>query len=118
MVCYTLSFVDRQILSLLVAPIKQDLGISDTRIGLLQGTAFALFYTVLGLPLGRLADRRNLIAAGVFLWSLMTGLCSVTASFRSLFLARIGVGVGEASLAPAAHSTIADYFPTERLRTP
>jgi MFS family permease len=120
MVCYTLSFVDRQILSLLVAPIKQDLGISDTRIGLLQGTAFALFYTVLGLPLGRLADRsnrRNLIAAGVFLWSLMTGLCSVTASFRSLFLARVGVGVGEATLAPAAHSTIADYFRRERLGT-
>jgi MFS family permease len=120
MACYTLSFIDRQILSLLVGPIKHDLGISDTRIGLLQGTAFAVFYTVLGLPLGRLADRsnrRNLIAAGVFLWSLMTGLCSVAASFRSLFLARVGVGVGEASLAPAAHSTIADYFPRERLGT-
>src|SRR5262249_45760103 len=120
MACYTLSFIDRQILSLLVGPIKHDLGISDTRIGLLQGTAFALFYTFLGLPLGRLADRssrRNLIAAGVFMWSLMTGLCSVTASFKSLFLARMGVGVGEATLAPAAHSTIADYFPRERLGT-
>jgi len=120
MVCYTLSFIDRQILSLLVGPIRRDLSISDTKIGLLQGTAFALFYTLLGLPLGRLADRasrRNLIAAGVFLWSLMTGLCSVARSFGSLFLTRMGVGVGEASLAPAAHSMIADYFPVERLGT-
>src|SRR5688572_1402566 len=72
MVCYTLSFIDRQILSLLVGPIKQDLGISDTRIGLLQGLAFALFYTFLGMPFGRLADnfsRRNIIVAGVFFWS-------------------------------------------------
>src|ERR671925_173613 len=87
MVCYTLSFIDRQILSLLVGPIKQDLGISDTRIGLLQGLAFALFYTFLGMPVGRLADnfsRRNIIAAGVFFWSLMTGLCAVARSFWSL----------------------------------
>ena len=115
---YTLSFVDRQILSLLVAPVKRDLGISDTRIGLLQGLAFALFYTFMGLPLGRIADtrnRRNLIASGVVVWSFFTGLCSVTKSFGSLFLARIGVGVGEASLSPAAYSLISDYFPEERL---
>ena len=118
MVCYTLSFIDRQILSLLVGPIKQDLGISDTRIGLLQGLAFAIFYTLLGLPMGRIADRsnrRNLIAVGIFFWSLMTGLCSVAKSFWSLFLARMGVGVGEATLGPSAFSVIADYFPKEQL---
>jgi MFS family permease len=116
--CYTLSFIDRQILSLLVAPIKRDLGISDTRIGLLQGLAFALFYTLLGFPLGWIADRysrRNLIAAGVFFWSLMTALSSVALSFSSLFLARMGVGVGEATLGPSAFSLISDYFPKERL---
>jgi MFS family permease len=118
MVCYTLSFIDRQILSLLVAPIKQDLGISDTRIGLLQGLAFAIFYTLLGLPMGRIADRynrRNLIAVGIFFWSLMTGLCSIANSFWSLFLTRMGVGVGEATLGPSAFSVIADYFPKEHL---
>lgn len=120
MICYTLSFIDRQILSLLVRPIKQDLGISDTQIGLLQGLAFALFYTLLGLPIGRVVDRsnrRNLISAGVFFWSLMTALCSIARSFWSLFLARLGVGVGEATLAPAAFSLIPDYFPKERLGT-
>lgn len=113
-----LSFVDRTILSLLVGPIKRDLGISDTRIGLLQGLSFALFYTIMGLPLGRIADtrsRRNLIAAGVVLWSIFTSFCSVAKSFWSLFLTRIGVGVGEAGLSPAAYSLIADYFPPERL---
>jgi len=118
MVCYTLSFVDRQILSLLVGPIKQDLGISDARIGLLQGLAFGTFYTVLGVPMGRIADRgnrRNLIVAGIFFWSLMTALCSVARSFWSLFSARLGVGVGEATLGPSAFSLIADYFPRERL---
>lgn len=120
MACYTLSFIDRQILSLLVGPIKRDLGISDTRVGLLQGLAFALFYTLLGLPMGRFADRgsrRNLIALGVFFWSLMTAVCSVTRSFWSLFFARMGVGVGEATLAPSAFSLISDYFPRERLGT-
>jgi MFS family permease len=118
--CYTLSFIDRQILSLLVGPIKQDLGITDTRIGLLQGLAFAIFYTFLGMPVGRLADnfsRRTIISAGVFFWSLMTGTCAVARSFWSLFAARIGVGVGEATLSPSAFSLIADYFPKERLAT-
>ena len=115
---YMLSYMDRVILSLLVAPMKRDLGISDTQVGLLQGLAFGLFYTLLGLPLGRLADnknRRNLIAAGVVLWSFFTSLCSVARSYLTLFLARMGVGVGEASLSPAAYSLIADYFPKERL---
>jgi predicted MFS family arabinose efflux permease len=82
---YMLSFVDRTILSLLVGSIKRDLGVSDTRIGLLQGLSFALFYTIMGLPLGRLADtrsRRNLIAAGVVVWSLFTSACSFAKSFR------------------------------------
>lgn len=117
-VCYTLSFIDRQILSLLIGPIKADLGVSDTQIGLLGGFAFSLFYTFLGLPLGRLVDRynrRNIIAAGVVLWSAMTALCAVTRTFGGLFLARMGVGVGEAALSPAAISMIADSFPKDRL---
>jgi MFS family permease len=115
---YMLSFVDRTILSLLVGSIKRDLGISDTRIGLLQGLSFALFYTIMGLPLGRLADtrsRRNLIAACVVIWSIFTSACSIAKSFWSLFFTRIGVGVGEAGLSPAAYSLISDYFPPERL---
>jgi MFS family permease len=118
MVCYALSFVDRQILSLLVGPMKRDLAISDTRIGLLQGIAFAAFYSLMGLPLGRLADtrsRRNVIFVGVVLWSFLTGVCSAARSFWSLFLARIGVGVGEATLSPSAFSLISDYFPKEKL---
>lgn len=115
---YMLSFVDRTILSLLVGSIKRDLGISDTRIGLLQGLSFALFYTIMGMPLGRLADtrsRRNLIAIGVVIWSLFTSVCSAAKSFWSLFLTRIGVGIGEAGLSPAAYSLISDYFPPEKL---
>ncbi len=115
---YMLSYMDRVILSLLVAPIKRDFGISDTQVGLLQGFAFGVFYTLVGLPLGRIADtrnRRNLIAVGVVLWSFFTALCSLAGSFGSLFLARMGVGVGEATLSPSAYSLISDYFPRERL---
>src|ERR1700722_18755468 len=115
--CYALSFVDRQILSLLVGPIKHDLHLSDTRIGLLQGLAFSVLYTFMGLPLGRWADsanRRNLIVAGVLAWSAFTSLCSAAKSFLALFLARIGVGIGEASLSPSTYSMVSDYFPRER----
>ncbi|HEX5227025.1 MAG TPA: MFS transporter [Bryobacteraceae bacterium] len=115
---YTLSFVDRQILSLLVGPIKHDLGMSDTRIGLLQGLAFALFYSLVGLPLGRWADktnRRNLVVGGVLLWSAFTAACSAARSFVSLFIARVGVGIGEASLSPSTYSMVADMFPKERM---
>jgi MFS family permease len=118
MACYTLSFVDRQILAFLVGPLKHDLQLSDTQIGLLQGLAFALFYTFLGVPMGMLADRlsrRNIIAAGVLVWSVMTALGCLARSFVSLAVVRMGVGVGEATLAPAAFSMIADYFPKERL---
>ena len=120
MVAYVFSFVDRQILNLLVGPIRRDLGISDTQMSLLMGFSFAIFYTILGIPLGRLADRRSrrgLVAAGVVVWSLMTSLCGLARSYGQLFLFRIGVGVGEATLSPAAYSMIADYFPPERRAT-
>jgi MFS family permease len=111
---YMFSFVDRQILSLLVPSIKRDLGVSDTQIGLLGGLAFALFYTFMGLPIGRLVDtrnRRNIIALSVVVWSLFTSACAGAKTFFTLFLTRIGVGIGEAGLGPAAYSLIADYFP-------
>jgi MFS family permease len=117
---YMFSFVDRQILSLLVPSIKKDLGVSDTQIGLLQGLSFALFYTLIGLPLGRIADscnRRNLIAASIAIWSFFTAMCAATKSFFTLFMTRVGVGVGEAGLSPAAYSLIADYFPKQRIGT-
>ena len=87
-VAYIFSFIDRQILNLLVEPIQQDLNLSDTQISLLQGMAFALFYTLMGIPIARLADvanRRTIIATGVFLWSLMTALCGLTKTFWQLF---------------------------------
>jgi MFS family permease len=118
MLCYTLSFVDRQILSQLVPFIKRDLGLSDTRIALLQGLTFAIFYTVMGLPIGRMVDslnRRNIIASGILVWSIFTAACSAARTFFTLFLARIGVGVGEAALNPAAFSSIADHLPKEQL---
>jgi MFS family permease len=117
---YISSFIDRQILALLVGPIRRDLQITDTQMSLLMGLSFALFYTVLGLPIGRLADarsRRGIIAAGIALWSAMTALCGVARNYAQLLLARIGVGVGEAALSPPAYSLIADYFPRRRLAT-
>ena len=117
-VAFILSFIDRIVIALLVEPIKADLGISDFGIGLLQGIAFALFYTLLGIPISRLSDRvsrRGIIAVGIAIWSLMTAACGLARSFPGLFLARVGVGVGEAALSPAAYSMIADYFPKEKL---
>lgn len=117
-VAYTFSFIDRQILSLLVGPMKRDLAISDTQMSLLQGIAFAVFYTILGLPIGRLVDRRNrigIISIGVFFWSLMTSLCGTAKVYWHLFAYRIGVGVGEAALSPSAYSIISDYFPPKRI---
>ncbi|WP_339824263.1 MFS transporter [uncultured Parasphingorhabdus sp.] len=118
LLAYTLSFIDRMILSLLVAPIRAALDISDTQVSLLIGLAFALFYTVLGLPLAWIADRynrRNLIVAGVAIWSVMTAGCGLAGSYVTLFLARMGVGVGEATLSPAAYSMLSDYFPRHKL---
>lgn len=117
-VAYVFSFVDRSILTLMVGPIRADLQISDTEISLLHGFAFAIFYTILGIPIARIADRsnrRNLIVAGVAFWSLATAACGLARSFAQLFLARIGVGIGEAALSPAAYSMIGDRFPPERL---
>jgi MFS family permease len=118
LVAYVLSFIDRQILSLLVGPIRKDLGISDFQMSFLQGIAFALFYALLGIPIGRLADRGNrkkIIAVGIFLWSLMTAVCGLAKNYTTLFVARMGVGVGEAALSPAAYSILADSFPPARL---
>ena len=113
-------FVDRQILSLLVEPIKRDLGVSDTQVSLLMGLSFAVFYSVLGIPIGRLADRgsrRAIVAVGAVLWSAMTALSGLARTFTQLFVLRIGVGVGEATLGPSAVSMIADAFPRERRGT-
>jgi MFS family permease len=117
-VAYIFSFIDRMIIGLLVEPMKADLGISDTQISLLQGMAFAVFYTVAGIPIGRLIDRTSrvrMVSIGVFVWSLMTMVCGISSQYWQLFLARIGVGVGEACLSPAAYSIISDSFPPKRL---
>ena len=120
MIAYVLSFIDRQILNLLVEPIRRDLVISDTQMSLLMGLSFALFYTVCGIPLGRLADtrsRRGLIAVGVLFWSAATAACGMAKLYWQFLLCRVGVGVGEAALSPAAYSLIADSFPPERRAT-
>jgi MFS family permease len=118
MLAYTFSFLDRQILNLLVGPIKHDFRLTDVQFALLTGGAFALFYTVMGLPIGWLADRyprKWIIAIGIALWSLMTATCGLARSFHSLLLARVGVAVGEATLTPSTYSLLADYFDASRL---
>jgi len=120
LVLYVLSFVDRQVISLMIDPIKEDLGIGDLGASLLTGFAFATFYTLFGIPIARLADtrsRRAIIAAGLAIWSVMTAACGLARSFTALFLARMGVGVGEAALSPSAYSAIADSFPSQRRST-
>ena len=115
---YVLSYVDRTIVSLLVGPIKADLVLTDTQFSLLGGLAFALFYSMLGIPLGWVADRgdrRQLITIGIVLWSVMTIFCGLAPSFAWLFVARVGVGIGEAALSPAAYSLIAELYPADRV---
>ncbi len=117
---YVINYVDRQILSVLLEPIKRDLGASDTQMGLLTGLAFALFYTLAAIPIARLADagvRRDVIVVGVAVWSVMTAVCGFARNFVELALARVGVGIGEATLNPAAHSLLSDYFPPEKRAT-
>jgi MFS family permease len=118
MVAAALSLVDRLLIGQLVEPIKRDLQISDFQVSLLQGLSFSLTFAIAGIPIGRLVDRsvrRNVIAAGVVFWSLMTAAGSMASSFWHLFLARAGVGVGESALGPAAYSIISDYFSKARL---
>ncbi len=112
------SFLDRMIMGLLVGPIRESFSISDTQYSLLAGLAFSLFYAIMGLPLARIADsrnRRNLISIGIAVWSVMTAVCGLAKGFVSLFFARIGVGIGEATLGPAGYSMITDYFPRSSL---
>jgi len=115
------SGLDRSILNILVQPIKQDIGASDAQMGLLLGFAFAIFYTTMALPMGRLADsrtRRNIIAVGMTFWCFATAACGLASNYVGLFLARMGVGVGEAALNPAALSLISDYFPPKKRAGP
>lgn len=119
-VAYVFNFIDRQIPAMLVEPIKADLGLSDTQMGFLTGTAFAIFYATLGIPIARLADtwsRRNIISIGFTLWSAMTAISGLVVNFAQMAAARIGVGVGEAALSPPAHSLLASYFPLSRRAT-
>jgi len=112
------SFLDRQILALLVVPIKRDMHLSDTKLSLLMGLSFALFYTIFGVIISRLADRtnrRNIIMIGIALWSILTATCAGVKNYTQFFLARMGVGVGESTLSPSAYSMITDYFPKRKL---
>src|SRR5579863_6629329 len=119
-IVYTFNFIDRQIVGILAVPIKAELHLTDSQLGLMGGLAFALFYTLLGIPIARLADRvsrTGIMTVALALWSLMTAVCGLTQNFAQLFLARVGVGVGEAGGVTPAYSLICDYFPPkERAR--
>lgn len=118
---YAIALVDRQILALLVEPVKADLNLTDTEFSLLAGIAFALFYAVMGLVLGRVADqrnRRNMVIIGMLLWSAATIGCGLARNYTELFIARIIVGAGEAALSPAAYSMIADFFSKDQRSRP
>ncbi len=116
-IAYTLNFVDRQIVGILAEPIKADLGLTDSQLGWMGGTAFALFYTLLAIPIAMLADRRDrswIITIGLALWSAATALCGMAQNFWQLFFARMSVGIGEAAGVAPAYSMIADLYPIER----
>ena len=117
---YIVNFVDRQILSILLDPIKAELTLNDTQLGLLGGLAFAFFYSTLGVPIAALADRWSrvkVLSIAMVIWSAMTAMCGLVSSFWQLLIARIGVGVGEAGASPPSHSLISDYFPVETRAT-
>ena len=116
-VVYTFNFIDRQIIGILAVPIKAELGLTDTQVGLMSGLAFALFYTFLGVPIAMLADRRNrvwIMTMALTIWSGFTAACGLAQSYTQLFAARLGVGVGEAGGVAPAYSLISDYFPPEQ----
>ncbi|MEU6263212.1 spinster family MFS transporter [Saccharopolyspora shandongensis] len=118
MIAYVFSFVDRQILSLMIEPIKRDLNLTDTQFSLLNGLAFSLLYSFMGLPIALLADKRSrplIISIGIAFWSVATAISGLSKGFVHMFLARIGVGVGEAALSPAAYSMFSDMFPKNKL---
>lgn len=118
---YVFNFIDRQIISVLQEPIREELNLSDTQLGLLQGLTFALFYVIMGIPLARWADvgvRRNVVALAVGTWSIMTALCGIAQNYLHLLLARIGVGIGEAGGSPPSHSIISDLFPPGKRALP
>lgn len=115
---YAFSYLDRLIITLMVEPIQSDFDLSKTQMGLLMGTAFAIFYTTCAIPFAWLADRynrRNIIIAGITIWCTMTAVCGLAKNYLTLFLARMGVGLGEAALVPSANSMIADYFEEEQI---
>jgi predicted MFS family arabinose efflux permease len=119
LVVYIFNFLDRQIVTILAEPIKRDLDLSDTQLGLMTGLAFALFYAILGIPIARYADRPgsnrvSLISVSLVIWSGMTALSGIAQNYGQLLMARVGVGVGEAGCTPAAHSLISDMVPPER----
>ena len=110
MIAYVMSFIDRQIMALLIEPIRADLGLSDTQFAVVHGLAFSLFYAVMGIPIARITDRRSrplIIFLGVFFWSIATAACGLARSFWHLLIARFGVGAGEATLSPATYSLLA-----------
>jgi MFS family permease len=116
LLAYTLNFLDRQIIGILAVPIKADLHLSDAQLGLMGGLAFAMFYTALGIPVAMLADRRDrglIMAVSLFVWSLMTAVCGLAQNFTQLFLARLGVGIGEAGGTAPAYSLVSDLYPAQ-----
>ena len=119
-VVYAFNFIDRQILVILQEPIKAELGLSDTQLGLLTGFSFAVVYVTAGIPIAWLADRsnrRNIVAVSLGIWSVMTALSGMVQNYTQLLLARLGVGLGEAGGSPPSHSMLSDYFPEEQRGT-
>ena len=116
-IVYSFNFIDRQLLAILQEAIKADLGLSDSQLGLLTGFAFAAFYVIAGIPIAKWADRanrRDIVALSLFVWSFMTAISGMVNNFTQLLLARVGVGIGEAGGSPPSHSIISDIFPAEK----